>query len=122
MNSRTLTPETADRLAKLLGMLGSVHPGERAAAALKADELLKREGLRWSDVIQPREPVAIEPDCEPEPEPDWRAMLRACMARTAMLSARELQFIRTLTRWRGEPTEKQFDWLEGIYQRIGGGS
>ena len=120
--TRTLTPEIAERLAKLLGMLGSDHAGERAAAALKADELVKREGLRWCDVIQPREPVAVE--CESyfrSSEHDWRAMVKACMAQAAALSARELQFVRTMVRWRGEPSEKQFEWLESIYARIGGG-
>lgn len=40
-----------DRLVKLCGMLGSAHEGERAAAALKADQLLRSYGLRWADVI-----------------------------------------------------------------------
>jgi hypothetical protein len=128
--TRTLTPEIAERLAKLLGLLGSDHAGERAAAALKADELLKREGLRWCDVIRPREPLAVETSnnsnsaetvFRPSENDDWRAMVRACMAQAAELSARELQFVRTMTRWRGEPTDKQFEWLESIYERIGDG-
>ena len=31
-----LAPDTLERLVKLLGMLGSAHDGERAAAGLKA--------------------------------------------------------------------------------------
>lgn len=108
--SRTLAPDVAERLAKLLGMLGSDQPGERAAAALKADELLKREGLSWFDVIA----------VESESETDWRTMVRVCMAQAAALSGKELQFVRTMARWRGQPSEKQFEWLEGIYARIGG--
>jgi hypothetical protein len=46
-----LGPRTADRLAKLCGMFGSDHDGERAAAAQMADRLVKQHGLRWSDVI-----------------------------------------------------------------------
>jgi hypothetical protein len=41
----------SDRLGKLCGLLGSAHDGERAAAALKADQLLRQHGLRWTDVI-----------------------------------------------------------------------
>jgi hypothetical protein len=45
-------PESlAHRLVKLCGMLGSAHDGERAAAGLKADQLLRENGLRWPDVI-----------------------------------------------------------------------
>jgi hypothetical protein len=37
---------------KLLGMLGSNHPGERAAAASKSDQLVRIEHkLMWADVI-----------------------------------------------------------------------
>jgi hypothetical protein len=39
-------------------MLGSAHDGERAAAGLKAHELLKRSGLQWSDVIALPMPAA----------------------------------------------------------------
>lgn len=38
------------RFTKILGMLGSSHDGERAAAALKATELLRSAGKSWSDV------------------------------------------------------------------------
>jgi hypothetical protein len=39
------------RLVKLLGLLGSAHDGERAAAARKAHEHIKALGLQWGDVI-----------------------------------------------------------------------
>jgi hypothetical protein len=40
-----LNPETAERLAKILGMLGSDHAGERSAASLAAHRLLKEATL-----------------------------------------------------------------------------
>lgn len=43
--------EDKERLLKLLGMLGSEHDGERAAAALKASQFLKKRNLSWSDVL-----------------------------------------------------------------------
>src|SRR3546814_9317382 len=51
-----------DRLGKFLGMLGSDHMGERAAAALKADALVKNAGATWTGLIDalkraPREPA-----------------------------------------------------------------
>ena len=40
-----------ERLAKILGMLGSSHDGERAAAAGLADRLVRDLGLTWADVV-----------------------------------------------------------------------
>ena len=52
MSARTLLdPSAADRLAKLLGMLGSDHDGEVCNAARLADALVRERGLRWDDVI-----------------------------------------------------------------------
>jgi hypothetical protein len=64
-----LAPDTLERLVKLLGMLGSAHDGERAAAGLKAHELLKCSGSQGSDVIALALPAA---------EPHWRTMAKAC--------------------------------------------
>ena len=49
-----LDPSTAERLAKLCGLFSSRHDGERAVAAAKADELVRRHNLTWNDVILPR--------------------------------------------------------------------
>jgi hypothetical protein len=43
------------RLSKLAGMFGSAHAGERAAAALKADKLVRDLGLTWFDVLVPHQ-------------------------------------------------------------------
>lgn len=41
---------TMARFRKFCGLLGSEHDGERAAAALKATELLRTQGKTWADV------------------------------------------------------------------------
>jgi hypothetical protein len=46
------TPRDVDRLAKVAGLLGSDHAGERSAAALRATEILRACGLTWRDVIE----------------------------------------------------------------------
>jgi hypothetical protein len=38
-------------LAKMLGMLGSKHSGERDNAALAAEKLRRESGLNWSEII-----------------------------------------------------------------------
>lgn len=44
---------SADRtkLAKLLGLLGSAHAGERDAAGLAAERLVRGAGLTWRQVL-----------------------------------------------------------------------
>lgn len=44
MTCPVLDPRSAARLVKLCGMLGSQHDGERAAAGLKADQLVRGLG------------------------------------------------------------------------------
>jgi hypothetical protein len=39
------------RLTKVCRMLGSAHPGERAAAAKMATDVLRKEGIRWEDIM-----------------------------------------------------------------------
>jgi septal ring factor EnvC (AmiA/AmiB activator) len=39
------------RLNRILGLLGSDHPGERASAALAATNFLKKHDMTWDDVL-----------------------------------------------------------------------
>jgi hypothetical protein len=105
-----LAPDALERLIKLLGMLGSAHDGERAAAGLKAHELLRRHGLTWSDIL-PATPT-------PPPKIGWRDKLAACTAHAHCLNSREHAFVQSLARWRGTPTEKQLAWLDRIYENL----
>jgi hypothetical protein len=41
------------KLIRVLSMLGSDHPGERAAAALVAHRLIKSNNRTWSELLQP---------------------------------------------------------------------
>jgi hypothetical protein len=108
-----LGPDALERLIKLLGMLGSVHDGERAAAGLKANELIRRHGLTWSDVL-----LTTPMPPSPPPKLGWRDKLRICTAQQHRLSSWERTFVQSLTRWRGTPTEKQLAKLERIYENL----
>ncbi len=48
MQRRDLT-----RLIRILGLLGSDQPGERAAAAMQAHKLVTSLGLSWSELLDP---------------------------------------------------------------------
>ncbi|MGO4388540.1 hypothetical protein AB4Y85_13485 [Microvirga sp. 2YAF29] len=42
------------KLVRILGMLGSDHPGERASAALAAHRLIKSLNTTWWDLLNPK--------------------------------------------------------------------
>jgi len=121
MSRAQLEPATAARLAKILGLLGSDHDGERAAAGLKADQLLRESGLTWRDIIAP--PIVPDPPrirSWRAGENDWQRMARFCHARQGKLSLRDRDFVRTMLYWRGSPTAKQQSWLIDLYMQCGG--
>jgi hypothetical protein len=115
-----LNQNNAERLCKILGMLGSDHAGERAAAGLAAHRLLSEHRLTWDQVIVA---PAIVPALSPvqswhRRETDWQRMARFCWARRDRLSLRDQDFVRSMLTWRGQPSERQQDWLAGIYARF----
>jgi hypothetical protein len=57
MGVTTLSPDLTRRLTKILGMLGSAHDGEVAAAGRRAHSLLQQAGLTWPEVIAPAAPA-----------------------------------------------------------------
>jgi hypothetical protein len=99
--------DARQHLVKLLGMLGSAHDGERAAAGLKADQFVKRHGLRWTDVI-----IATPPQI------GWRGKVHACAAHIHSLNATERSFVRTMLGWVGTPSDKQLAWIDRIYANL----
>jgi len=112
-----LDPRSAERLVKLLGMLGSNHDGERAAAALKANALVREHGLVWSDVIPTPDADRRLNDVGAKNQ-DCRTMRGFCAQHSNLLRSREQEFIDDIEDWRGALTEKQSAWLIAIYTRV----
>jgi hypothetical protein len=101
-----LAPADALRLVKLLGMLGSTYAGERAAAGLKAHNLVTERRLAWSDVIAP---VRLAP-----PSSSSMAGAREHQGRAMRLlncgfgwNDWERKFLLSIARWHGDLTAKQ---------------
>lgn len=70
----TATPNPFyQRLAYICGMFGSAHDGERANAARIADDLVKRAGLTWPDIITPAPVVRADPL-------GWQVMVKEILA------------------------------------------
>jgi hypothetical protein len=94
-----LSPVLAAKLGKVLGMLGSDHDGEVAAAGRRAHAMVKGAGLTWPEVIGPAAPSKPEPS---RPRRRWReagsASDRAalCLLWPEVLTAWEADFCRSL--------------------------
>ena len=106
-----LNPSLATKLAKICGLLGSDHDGERSAAAWQATRLLRAQGLSWADVFAPalppppRHPVYAGPSYAapmtrhaakvrhaqryPERLTDWEASFLADLGRCRSLSTKQ---------------------------------
>lgn len=88
----TLDGAAAERLAKLCGMFGSAHAGERAVAAAKAEQLVRGLGLTWFDVLQPQKPQQEHKSLWRDPGSDDEA-LRFARVHREMLSPWERKFV-----------------------------
>jgi hypothetical protein len=121
MTARALDPVSADKLTKILGLLGSDHPGERDAAAQAANKLVRERGLTWGDVI-------AAPPTLPTHYPrirawraddsDWQRMAAFCHNRQWLLRPKDREFVRSMANWRSEPTERQREWLLDLYAQL----
>jgi len=115
MSARIVPFETREMLAKLCGMFGSQHDGERAAAALKADRLIRQTGCTWFDVILPGHETSRHENLD-----DIQKMAAFCNAHRYRLNAKERDFVHSMLSWTGVPSEKQLKWLVDLYVRCGG--
>jgi len=44
-------------------------------------------------------------------------MIRLCRGCLDLLTNKERVFVRSMAKWRGQPTERQMAWLSSIYER-----
>jgi hypothetical protein len=109
----TALPATdRQRLAKLLGLLGSDHSGERDAAGLAAQRLLRERGLTWGDVLTPQSVEHKAPELG-----TWRATARQCLERSSSLRAWECGFLADLPKFRRLSTKQRYCLAE-IARRV----
>ncbi len=110
-----LDPTVADKLAKIVSLLGSDHDGERSAAAAVATRILRDHGMTWADLV----PVGTAAPTRPAPAST--AVLPQEIARRVLLDKRhllspwEVQFAESVARWRGRVTPKQAARLAQLY-------
>lgn len=115
-----MTAPTLDRerLAKLCGLFGSDHAGERANAAACADRLVRQAGLRWPDILSVLSATerASWPNSRTADADDYLAYLAD---RMADLTAWEQDFVLSLRARSGRfLTDKQRACVLAVAERI----
>ena len=128
MNAAELSPSNRDFLLKVCGMLGSDHGGERAAAALKASNFLRRNELSWSEVIRAASagddgPKTAGPAAKPRGRQtggwtDWRADLAMCRNCRLSLTRRESDLVERMSGARCRPTAAEVAEMAQIAVRL----
>ena len=93
----TLAASDRVHLAKLLGMLGSDHAGERDNAARAAHRLVQQHGITWYDVVT-HPPSDTDPDTDLI-RGDWRRTVTACSRYPHLLNRWEAGFLSGLPRF-----------------------
>ena len=116
-----LDPANAERLARLLGMLGSAHDGEIANAGRMADKLVRSLGLTWHDLIhcgtpQRRQVATRSTGAWREPQDLGEAILVA-RRYARQLTVWENEFVRGLAGFR-RLSGKQAARLQEIIDKI----
>jgi hypothetical protein len=104
-----MTPLDRSRLAAVLGLLGSSHPGEIVNAAQAAERMRRQAGLSWHDIVQP--PAVAQPTRGTDIEDDIDLILD----NLAELSGWDLNFARSIAS-RSAFSDKQV----AIVRRISG--
>lgn len=112
-----IDPTTRLMLAKLLGMLGSDHPGERDNAGRAAHRLVVQAGSTWSDVLAAGVAAKAARTPPPPPQAPWRRTVAQCLQQPGSLRAWERSFLRSL---QGFPrlSPKQSGVLREIADRV----
>jgi hypothetical protein len=113
-------PALASKLVKVLGMLGSDHDGEVAAAGRRAHSMLQVEGLTWNEVINPATPRLEQPY---RPQRRWRQpwspsdAAALCLQWPKVLDGWETRFCRSIAGQR-RISAKQAAVLAGIIGKV----
>jgi hypothetical protein len=93
-NSTTLAAADRERLAKMLGLLGSDHPGERDAAGLAAHRFIRDRGLTWADILLGAPGVVAAANRNAVEA--WRQTVADCLRQHGSLRPWEGDFLRSL--------------------------
>ncbi|TDH57991.1 hypothetical protein E2C06_34945 [Dankookia rubra] len=115
-----LKEKDATKLARLCGLLGSEHDGERANAAAFATRTLKAAGWTWDDLVgfAVRGSEAKAPPALPRRGLSPQGQLRWLEANSEWCSAWEAEFARSVAGQRHPLTARQIAKLAEVFGRV----
>lgn len=109
-----LRPAEVQRLAAILGRLGSEFAGERDAAALAASKFVHDRALGWEELLQAEPPTAVAV-IDPGVTRYWKHAAEECLLEhSGALNDWETEFLQDLLRRGRAPTARQ----EAVLRRI----
>jgi hypothetical protein len=121
-----LSPQLADKLAKVCGMFGSDHDGEVLVAARTAHRMVKEAGATWPEVLTP---ALRDPDPKPRREQraeglfwawptEWRRAIKFCARNIDLLDQRDANFVWSINRYDRTPSGLQCKWLRDVCTKL----
>ena len=113
-----LAPSDVDQFGKLLGLLASDHDGERAVAARKASDFLRKRQLHWQDVAQQLKQVPMVVPRAAPPSRSHQQDGRLCLSSTIAWKPHERDFLVQMATQMRRTTERQQEWLFGLLDRL----
>ena len=103
-----------ERLARVLGMLGSAHDGEALAAARRAERLRAEAGVTWLDILMP-----VLPPPRPQPYgPTVANTIDFVLDNDQELTDWEAAFVRSIRRQRSPLSPKQIAILDLLVEKV----
>jgi hypothetical protein len=104
-----------DRLARILGMLGSAHDGEVLAAARTAERIRRDAGSTWAEILQPVPPLAAAAEAEIDADP-----IGFCLGHAELLTDWERRFLISIRRQDYPLTGRQLGVLRKLVGKCWG--
>src|SRR5262245_42674407 len=113
-----LSEHDRTRFVRLLAVAsGSAFEGEAVNAVRLAGRLLNDRGVSWDQVISSTGERQHRHQSS-SPRRSWRDVVADCLAKPELLTPRESNFLRSMTRWRNHPTPRQRAWFTEIAARL----
>jgi hypothetical protein len=108
-----------ERLAKLLGLLGSEFDGEVAAAARQAERLRREAGLTWPEILTSAPPPALLEIPAPSRPRSVEEAIDLCIDHRVLLSDWEQRFVASIgQRSARRLSRKQLNVLDRLVRAI----
>src|SRR3954447_13797385 len=102
-----------ERLAKLLGLMGSAHDGEVVAAARQAERLRAEAGLTWQQIMVP----TLPPPHRSAPVQTVADAIEFVLDHEEALSEWERDFVRSVATQKYPMSPKQVEVLQRLVEK-----